>query len=266
MDIPLYQIDAFAQRPFTGNPAAVCPLKYWPNAALMQKIAAENNLAETAFFVKENGQYHIRWFTPTVEIELCGHATIAAAYVLWHFLGETEHTITFNSLSGPLEVTQEGTLIALNFPARVISSDIDPSATHNALHAPQPPTWAGANDGRALVHYPTQHCIQALAPNMNALKQLPYRIVYATAPGEHHDFVCRVFAPNLGIDEDPVTGSAYTALTPYWANQLKKDALQARQISARGGNVYTTFLNDRVRIAGHAVCVLKGTLFTEDNL
>lgn len=261
MKIPIYQIDAFSREPFSGNPAAVCPLEYWLEDALMQKIAAENNLAETVFFVREGAGYRIRWFTPTCEVDLCGHATVAAAYVLWEFLGETAEEISFASLSGPLSVRRSDDHLQLNFPARPITTRIDAPELVQALHPAHVPLLIAAHGlERVLVRYGTAAEIQALNPDMSALKKLPYGVIYATAAGEgtDADFVCRVFAPNQGIDEDPVTGSAYTALTPFWATQMNKTQFFARQLSERGGEVWTAQLGERVTIAGHACCVLTG--------
>lgn len=270
MEIPIYQIDAFTQQAFAGNPAAVCPLEYWLNDDLMQKIAAENNLSETVFFVKEQRDYRIRWFTPKCEIDLCGHATLAAAYVLWNFLGETG-TLRFHSLSGQLTVTRDGGLLVLDFPARPIEDSLQDPSVHAALNGASAPVWIGHKDGRVLIEYETQADVAALAPNFNQLAALPYSSYFATAPGEKNtkaaaDFVCRMFAPQKGVNEDPVTGSAYTTLTPYWTHKLQKQKLYARQISARGGEIYTECAGDRVAIAGHACCVLKGTFLIPQHL
>lgn len=259
MDIPIYQVDAFSDIAFAGNPAAVCPLKYWLDDDLMQKIAAENNLAETAFFVKEGTDYRIRWFTPKCEVNLCGHATIAAAYVLWRELEDTSTTLTFHSLSGALSVTRNEALYCLNFPSRPITQTLDNALIAQAL-GPNTPLWVGANDDRVLLHYAKEAEIAAIEPDFNALTKLPYSVYCVTAVGDAKDFVARVFAPVKGINEDPVTGSAYTALAPFWATKLHKTQFQARQISARGGDVYCELQNDRVLIAGHAVCVMRGTL------
>lgn len=263
MSIPIYQIDAFSQVPFAGNPAAVCPLPAWPTEQWMQNVAMENNLSETAFFVRSADRYRIRWFTPTCEVDLCGHATLASAFVLWQYLGEQTDEITFDSASGPLQVTRQGPLLELNFPARTITEHIaNTSEAGNAIATALgcSPRWMGHDHRRCLIEATSEQHLAQLEPDMNALMSLPYDVFLVTAKGEEHDFVCRVFAPIKGINEDPVTGSAYTALTPYWAAKLKQTKLNARQLSQRGGSVATQLTGDRVLIAGHAVCVMRGEL------
>lgn len=259
MKLPLYQIDAFAKVPFEGNPAAVCPLESWLSDELMQKIAMENNLSETVFFVREGDAYRIRWFTPECEIDLCGHATLASAYVLWHFLGAQGERIQFNSLSGPLAVSRVGEKLELDFPSRPIHQTIEDQALLDALGCREA-KWIGQAGERVLVDLGDEQAVHTLRPDFLAMTQLPYRMFYVTAPARNHDFICRMFAPAKGINEDPVTGSAYTALGPYWAEQLGKSELAARQVSKRGGNVWVNVRGERVGIAGYAVCTLTGEL------
>lgn len=263
MNIAIFQVDAFTDTPFCGNPAAVCPLPEWPSEQWMQNVAMENNLSETAFFVGTSDGYYIRWFTPQCEIELCGHATLASAFILWQYLEEQSPEITFHCASGALSVTREGDLLQLDLPARPIresqslSSDAI-SALTAALGAA--PSWIGLDNGRCLVELESEQELVQLAPDMKALVALPYKTFLVTATSNDYDFVCRVFAPSKGIDEDPVTGSAFTALTPYWSHKLGKAHLYARQVSKRGGNVRTQLRDERVLIAGNAVCVLRGEL------
>lgn len=263
LDIPIYQIDAFAERPFEGNPAAVCPLVEWLDDTLMQQIAAENNLAETAFVVREPTGYRIRWFTPECEIDLCGHATLAAAYVLWHCRGETAPVLTFASLSGPLKVTREGAWLQLDFPSRPAQAAVSDPQLLKALGAGAP-LWFGRQGSWALVHLEDAAAVQALQPDFRAMKACRDHVVCVTAAGTGEaDFICRLFAPAKGIDEDPVTGSAYTTLTPYWSERLGNRPLLARQVSARGGWVRTELAGERVLISGLAVAVLQGTFLLD---
>ena len=263
MSLPLYQIDAFARRPFEGNPAAVCPLPHWPANEWLQAVAAENNLSETAFFVRDAAGYHIRWFTPTCEVALCGHATLASAYALWHFLGERSPVLRFRSLSGELAVHRAGERLVLDFPARPLPAQPPAPALLAALGL-HDALWFGAAAGCALVVVPDPAIVTDLTPDMPALSRCaPFQIVYVTAAGVNEDFVCRVFAPAKGINEDPVTGSAYTSLTPYWAEKTGRSTLRARQVSRRGGEVFTELRGERVLIGGYAVCVFKGELLVE---
>lgn len=260
MQLPIYQIDAFARVPFEGNPAAVCPLSQWLDEGLMQRIAQENNLSETAFFVPEGDDFRIRWFTPSSEIELCGHATLASAFVLWQYLGYAGARIQFHSLSGPLQVSRQGERLELDFPARPMQQQIEDPALLRALNCEGPVQQTLRAGDRVLVELEDEQQLMALTPDFRVLLQLPYRLVYVTSRGRDYDFVCRMFAPAFGIDEDPVTGSAYTALGPYWAEKLNKRELTARQVSRRGGDVYVKLDGERVLIAGYAVCVLKGEI------
>lgn len=262
MELPLYQIDAFASRRFAGNPAAVCPLQSWPDDALMQSIANENNLAETAFFVREEDGYRIRWFTPTHEVELCGHATLAAAHVVATHLDPAVQEIVFASKSGPLKVRRDGESYVLDFPALPPAATPAPEGLAAALGAGPAETqgvgyWCLAVFGSAAE-------VAGLEPDMARLSKLPADAVIATAPGDDCAFVSRCFVPKLGIPEDPVTGSAHCVLTPYWAGRLGRTVLSARQISSRGGELVCGMPggqgSERVTIAGKAVPYLEGRI------
>jgi PhzF family phenazine biosynthesis protein len=259
MRIPLYQIDAFANELFAGNPAAVCPLEAWLPDAAMQSIAAENNLAETAFFVPEGEGYRLRWFTPATEVDLCGHATLASAYAIFRFLAPEIYAVVFQTQkAGPLTVTRDGELLALDFPAR----PPEPLPMSEALVAglgDRPAALLAARDYLAV--FDTAEEVAALRPDFRALAALDRFAVIVTAPGTGGvDFVSRFFAPGRGVDEDPVTGSAHCTLIPYWAERLGKTRLEARQISARGGALSCALNGDRVTIAGRAVLYLEGTI------
>jgi predicted PhzF superfamily epimerase YddE/YHI9 len=260
MRIPLYQVDAFTSRLFGGNPAAVCPLAEWLPEATMQAIAAENNLAETAFFVPQGEGYLLRWFTPTVEVELCGHATLASGYVVTHILRPEQHSVRFDTLkAGTLEVTRDGDLLAMDFPAWPPERG---SADPRILAAlGEPPAQSFVARGRTLAVYQRAADVAALRPDFAGMRAVPGADAIVTAPGDGDvDFVSRYFAPNHGIDEDPATGSAHCVLTPYWAGRLGKQRLNARQISARVGDLVCTLQGDRVILAGHAVLYLEGTV------
>jgi PhzF family phenazine biosynthesis protein len=260
MRIPLYQVDAFTNRLFGGNPAAVCPLEEWLPDATMQAIAGENNLAETAFFVAQGTEYLLRWFTPTVEVELCGHATLASGYVVTHILAPERRSVKFNTLkAGPLEVTRDGDRFAMDFPAWPPEGGPADPRILTALGTP--PLQSFIARGRTLAVYQRTEDVAALKPDFGAMRQVPGANAIVTAPGSDGvDFVSRYFAPNYGVDEDPVTGSAHCVLTPYWADRLGKKELKARQISARGGDLLCTLRSDRVTLAGRAVLYLEGTI------
>jgi PhzF family phenazine biosynthesis protein len=257
MRLPIYVVDAFAERSFAGNPAGVVPLPGWVPVTLMQSIAAEMNLSETAFFVARGDAFDIRWFTPTVEAELCGHATLASAFVITRFLDPARRSMVFHSQGGPLGVAREGERLVLDFPNHRPRPVAAPTGLAAALGAePEAVLVAGLN------HYavfPTEAAVAALAPDMGALTARDLAVV-ATAPGEACDFVSRYFDPPHGIPEDPVTGSTHCALVPYWAARLGKTRLAARQISRRGGSLDCTLQGDRVLIAGTAVCTLEGVI------
>jgi PhzF family phenazine biosynthesis protein len=261
-----FHVDAFAQKPFTGNPAGVCPLDNWPTASLMQQIAAENNLAETAFIVPRTeaaAEYDIRWFTPAVEIDLCGHATLASAHVLFTHLGFAGNQVTFHSQSGPLRVTREvGGRLTLDFPSRPPQELLaHPTGLADGLRA-TPLHVLAARD--LLVVFNTEAEVLALRPDYARIAALEYVGVIATAPGRDGiDFVSRFFAPRVGVPEDPVTGSAHSTLIPYWAEKLGKTELRARQVSPRGGDLWCRLRGDRVDISGYAVTYAAGELLVE---
>jgi PhzF family phenazine biosynthesis protein len=261
MSIPIYQVDAFSDRVFAGNPAAVCPLDTWLPDATLQSIAAENNLAETAFIVNEDGQLRIRWFTPAVEIDLCGHATLASAWVLFHKLNHPGDTVTFNSQSGPLSVSRDGSLLTLDFPARP-PKPIEASDELVAALGGDPLEFYSARD--TMVVYPSEVDVRNLKPDFGRLAQCGSFAVIVTATGSDCDFVSRFFAPAQGIDEDPVTGSAHCTLIPFWAHRYGKNKLHARQISKRGGELFCELTGDRVKIAGHAALFLEGSIATPE--
>jgi PhzF family phenazine biosynthesis protein len=260
MRIPLYQVDAFTDTLFGGNPAAVCPLTEWLPDGTMQAIAAENNLAETAFFVLQGERYLLRWFTPTVEVELCGHATLASGYVVTHILAPNRRAVGFDTLkAGPLEVSRDGDLLAMDFPAWPPDAEPADGRVLDALGVR--PAEGLVARGRTLAVYADAGDVAALRPDFAAMRRIPGANVIATAPGRDGvDFVSRYFAPNHGVDEDPVTGSAHCVLTPYWAARLGKARLNARQISARGGELFCTLRGDRVTLAGRAVLYLEGAI------
>lgn len=261
MSLPFYWIDAFTDRVFTGNPAGVVPLDTWPDDSLMQRIAFENGLAETAFFVRTGqDRFHLRWFTPGAEVDLCGHATLATAFVVFTQLGAAGDALTFDSRSGPLHVIRlaDGRL-ELDFPARPPVPCAPPPALVQGLGA-TPAHYAQSQANLAV--FATAAEVRALRPDFAALSTLPQYGTIATAPGDGEgcDFVSRFFAPRVGVPEDPVTGSAHCVLTPYWAQRLGRPRLHARQISARGGELWCELAGDRVKMAGRAVLYLKGTI------
>ena len=258
MIVPFFQIDAFTDSLFHGNPAGVCPLESWLPDETMQLIAAENNLAETAFIVQEGDKYRIRWFTPLVEVDLCGHATLASAFVLFHHLGFKGEEIIFNSRSGPLTVVRDGEFLTLDFPTDSLEKIVLPPDLEKSLNRLPAEVYQGATD--YLLIYDSQEEVESLAPDFRLMKECLGRGVIASSPGRDTDFVSRFFAPQVGIDEDPVTGSAHTTLTPYWAEKLGKKEMTARQISARGGYLRCQHLGNRVKLSGQAVTYLSGKL------
>lgn len=252
----LYQVDAFTDELFGGNPAAVVPLKTWLSDDLLQAIALENNLSETAYFVPIEVGFHLRWFTPGMEVDLCGHATLATAHVLFDHLGYAGQQITFQSKSGPLYVNRADRGYRMDFPADFAEDVTPPEALVKALGEIPLEVLRGKDDYVAV--FPDEASIQKLEPDFRTMMELKGRGVIATAPGNYVDFVSRCFFPNAGIDEDPVTGSAHTVMTPYWAEKLQKNSLEARQISARGGALKCTLKEDRVMLEGQAVTFLEG--------
>jgi PhzF family phenazine biosynthesis protein len=259
MKIPIYQVDAFSDQLFKGNPAAVCPLDKWLPDELMQNIAQENNLAETAFIVPAENGYEIRWFTPTVEVDLCGHATLASAHVVFHELGHAGEQINFHSpRSGTLTVSKRGGELVLDFPCdTIVELSSDPIYVTGLSKAPLT-VYQGKSD--LLFVYETETDIRNLQPDFEALKIHPVRGIIVTAPGEKVDFVSRFFGPACGVNEDPVTGSAHTTLTPYWSSVLGKQTLKAMQLSERTGLLTCKLNGDRVEIAGKSVLYLKGEI------
>ena len=259
MRLPIYQVDAFTDSLFGGNPAAVCPLEAWLPEKTMQAIAAENNLAETAFFVREGPDYALRWFTPTVEVDLCGHATLAAGQIVFRFIEPGRDSVSFRTMNaGALVVSRRGDMLALDFPARPAVPVEPPPGLVVALGG-VPREVLRARDH--LVVYGSAAEVAALDPDLAALAKVDCWAAIVTAPGESGiDFVSRFFAPAQGVPEDPVTGSSHCTLVPYWAHRLGKTKLEARQLSRRGGALSCALDGDRVSIAGRAVLYLEGQI------
>ncbi len=258
MRIPIYQVDAFTSRVFAGNPAAICPLEEWLPDEQMQAIAAENNLAETAFFVPRGDGFDLRWFTPMVEVDLCGHATLASAFVLFEKLAYTGESIAFSTKSGMLTVVRRADgMLEMDFPSRPPAPcSPDPELVPGLDLVPQ--LVLGNRD--YLCVFKNEEDVRALKPDLIRLRNIDRFAVIATARGSDCDFVSRFFAPGQGVDEDPVTGSAHCTLIPYWSEQLGKKELFARQLSKRGGEIYCEDRGLRVGIAGNAVLFLEGTI------
>lgn len=259
MKLKLYQVDAFTDKVFSGNPAAVCPLDSWLSDDLLQNIAMENNLAETAFYVKNGDGYEIRWFTPTIEVDLCGHATLASAYVLFNYEHPGNLVKFYSRRSGRLSVEREGDLLKLNFPTDAynlveLSSELKACSDKTPLKA-----YKGKTD--FMLVFGSERDVRELRPSFDVISKLPGRGLIVTAPGDSVDFVSRFFAPQSGINEDPVTGSAHTTLIPYWSQRLGKSELTAMQLSARVGHLKCRFLNDRVEISGKGKEYLIGDIF-----
>ncbi len=261
MRLKQYQVDAFASRPFEGNPAAVCPLECWLKDALLQAIAQENNLSETAFFVREKSGFRLRWFTPAAEVDLCGHATLASAFVLYEILGHTPENIRFETRSGPLIVSRNGALLSMDFPSTKPVPCAAPASLLKGLQQLPVAVFSG-NDYLAV--FDDQSAIENLSPDWEALKQLGLRGVIATAPGKDADFVSRCFYPKLGVTEDPVTGSAHCELAPYWSERFGKASLTGHQLSKRGGTVLCEIQGDRVKLSGTAVLFMTAEMVLPD--
>ncbi len=260
MKIPLYQIDAFASKLFEGNPAAVCPLDKWLPDEIMQSIAAENNLSETAFFVPRGNGFHIRWFTPASEVDLCGHATLAAAYILFNTLGYKKDKIEFDSKSGILTVTKDNEWLIMDFPAQPpVSCDI-PEEIIKAFNI-EPINCLKSED--FIVVFEREIDIESAHPDFGQLIKLDLRGVIITAKSSRYDFVARFFAPKYGIPEDPVTGSAYTQLAPYWVSKIGPKRFSVKQMSSRGGELTCEIVDDRVIISGKALKYLEGKINIE---
>lgn len=258
MNYKIYQIDAFADKVFKGNPAAVVPLTEWLPTNIMQQIAAENNLSETAFFIHENNHFHIKWFTPTIEIELCGHATLAAAFVIYNYLHYDKNEIHFVCQIGDLYVTKNEDWITLDFPAIETQTIKTPTLVAQAIGTHPIAFYDSKTKLVALLE--NEESVQNCQPDFTIINQLDKSLLI-TAKGNEVDFVSRYFAPQLGVNEDPVTGSAHAVLIPFWAKKLNKSELTAMQLSARTGYLKCTYLNDRVKMSGHAICYLIGEIF-----
>ena len=264
MTLTLYQIDAFTRKVFGGNPAAVIPLTKWLDTELLQKIAAENNLSETAYLVKCEGGYDIRWFTPAVEMNLCGHATLASAYVLYEFLHYPEDSIHFFSKSGELVTSVQDELLVMNFPSwkpKLLSAI--PPLLSEGLQAID--IVAVSENRDLLVELKSESAVKKIQPDFRKLFELGKNVI-VTAPGRDCDFVSRFFGPASGIDEDPVTGSAHSQLIPYWSEKLNKDRMFARQLSARGGELWCEQIDDRVKMGGHCAFYMKGEIHLSNNI
>jgi PhzF family phenazine biosynthesis protein len=263
MKLPLYQIDAFTGEVFAGNPAAVCPLdgwpsEGWPDARLLKAIAAENNLSETAFFRPQGDSFGLRWFTPVAEVELCGHATLATAFLILNHLQPGRQAVAFETLSGRLEVRRDGALLAMDFPRLPAVAKEPCPGLIEALGAA--PDAVFASEKKYLLVYKDEAAVRAIRPDFQRLATADRLGVIVTAPGRDCDFVSRFFAPALGVNEDPVTGSAHSTLTPYWAERLGRSRLQARQVSARSGVLECEDRGNRTTIKGQAVLYLEGSI------
>lgn len=263
MELTLYQYDAFAETPFSGNPAAVVPLSAWLPNATLQSIALENNLSETVFFVPADDgadhDFHIRWFTPTVEVRLCGHATLASGATLFEQLGWSRDEIRFQTNeAGPLTVTRRDDLVELDFPAGPATDAPMPTGISDALGV-APSAYLQAYSGLAV--FDSEEQVRSVRPDRDFLLNLDVDGLIVTGPGDDCDCVSRYFAPHAGIDEDPVTGSAHCTIAPYWAQRLGKTSLHARQVSARGGDLYCEVDGDRVRLAGRSRLFMTATIY-----
>ncbi|MBA3352959.1 MAG: PhzF family phenazine biosynthesis protein [Blastocatellia bacterium] len=260
MKLDIFQVDAFTAKPFGGNPAAVVPLDTWLPDETMKNIAAENNLAETAFFVKSGDRYDIRWFTPKVEVNLCGHATLATAHVIFNELKLEKESIRFHSgKSGDLGVEKIGERIVLDFPSYPLT-EIDTLPELVDVEVPPLKSWE-TQGNMLMMLLRNQEEVRSLRPDMEHIARLPYDEIIITAKGDDCDFASRMFAPRIGIPEDPVTGAIHCSLIPYWAKELGKNELFARQVSERGGELFCQFAGDRVKIGGNAVLFLKGEIY-----
>ncbi len=259
MRLPLYQVDAFASRVFTGNPAAVCPLDAWLDDGTLQGIALENNLSETAFLVAVGDGWELRWFTPATEVKLCGHATLASAWVVFERLGRAGSEVSFDTRwSGVLRVEKRGDRLAMDLPSRPPRVGVAPQGLAASLGVDPREVYDSEED--LLVVLRDETAVRGLTPDLSALEALEARGVIVTAPGDACDFVSRYFAPRFGVPEDPVTGSAHCVLTPYWAERLGKPELAARQVSTRGGELGCEDRGERVTVAGRVVPYLEGTI------
>lgn len=260
--LPIYQVDAFAEAPFTGNPAAVVPLDAWLSDEILQAIAMENNLSETAYFIPtpddDRANYHLRWFTPTHEVDLCGHATLATAKILFDILGFERPSIAFQTQSGVLSCAREGDRLTLDFPVRRASATRVPDGLAAALGGIEPVGFFKAVKNMALLASEAE--VRAVRPDLPYIAAMEGDGLIVTGPGDTCDAASRYFAPHGGIDEDPVTGSAHCTVAPYWAERLGRNTLHCRQVSARGGDLYCEVAGDRVRISGEARLYMKGSI------
>jgi PhzF family phenazine biosynthesis protein len=262
MELPLFVVDAFSAKAFGGNPAAICPLDKWLKDDLMQAIAAENNLSETAFFVKKGSSYELRWFTPKVEVDLCGHATLATAFVLAQDKTTAADKYTFQTRSGELGVTREGDWFTLDFPVRSLEApdNADILANQVAAACSIHPQKVTVSAGNCIAEFDNEAIVRALSPDLAKVRAMDFKGLIVTARGNDCDFVSRFFAPRVGINEDPVTGSIHCSLIPYWHRITGKQVLLARQVSARGGELRCRFAGERVGISGQATLFSKGTI------
>ena len=258
MNFTIYQVDAFAEKIFEGNPAAVVPLETWLPDDVMQNVAFENNLSETAFFIPWGNGYHIRWFTPGAEVDLCGHATLATAHVLFQHLNYLKDEILFESRSGRLIVKKEDDLIVLDFPSSTFSEIEIPENLKDAFSVRPLKCFSGRDD--LMLLFENENDIYKLEPDFQKITKSKTRGIITTTKSEKYDFISRFFAPAVGVNEDPVTGSAHTMLIPFWAEKLGTTQLLARQVSTRGGNLYCKYLGDRVEIGGKAITFLVGEI------
>jgi PhzF family phenazine biosynthesis protein len=258
MKLDIYQIDAFTSEVFAGNPAAVVPLEAWLPDKTMLAIAAENNLAETAFFIRSEKGYDLRWFTPTVEMDLCGHATLATAYLIFEVLGTDQTVLRFHTRSGELTVEKIDGRYVLDFPSRPGVPAEAPAGLIEAIGA-QPKEILKSRD--YMLVYESETEVLRIQPSFNSLAKIGTHAVIVTAKGDSSDFVSRFFAPEVGVNEDPVTGSAHCTLIPYWAEKLGKNELFAKQVSFRGGELFCELVGDRVKIGGDAVLYMKGEIY-----
>jgi PhzF family phenazine biosynthesis protein len=259
MNIPMYQVDAFTSTVFSGNPAAVCLLDTWLDDAVLQAVAAENNLSETAFLVQNTTGFDLRWFTPVTEVALCGHATLASAFVQFFCQHWNKDTILFDTRhSGPLTVARKGDLLEMDFPSRPPAACEQSDTLSRALG--EAPQQVYKSDEDLMAVFDSETTVAGMQPDVALLAQLDCRGIIITAPGDHCDFVSRFFGPKVGVPEDPVTGSAHCVLIPFWASKLGKNDLHARQVSQRGGELFCQLAQDRVRIAGRAALYLEGMI------
>ncbi|HJO94012.1 MAG TPA: PhzF family phenazine biosynthesis protein [Victivallales bacterium] len=258
MNIPYYQLDAFTtSKPFSGNPAGVCTLENWLSDDILQNIAMENNLSETAFIVEQEGYYDLRWFTPEVEVDLCGHATLAASSLILEYLNSEMDSVKFKYNDGYLSAEKSGNMIEINFPSRPPVKCTAPELLIEAM-GKQPGEIYLSRD--YVLVYDTEEDIASMNPNMNLLSQVDCFGVIITAKGNSADFVSRYFAPGCGVPEDPVTGSAHCNLIPYWSNKLNSEKMHAIQLSKRGGEIHCTYDGDRVFMSGKCTLFLKGEI------